>query len=386
MTGLAVFVPVVGRASETFVARHVRGLAPEGTVTVTRGVVDDPAWTAEPQVVLAGVRPSPQRRRLDRGFHRILGRPKPDHRWRPRREELDRVARALDDARVGIAMTEFLDVWVPVMPWLRSRVERLVAHAHGYDVSLRLRDPWWREQYARAYADVDAVVTVSEHSRRRLLDAGVSPSKVVVVPCGVDVPDRFVERVHRPVVHVVAVGRMVPKKDPLATVAAFRLASAQQPQLRLTMVGDGPLRAQVEDAVRAGGLSERVRLLGARPHREILELLADADLFAQHSVVSPVDHDEEGLPVAVLEAMAAGLPIVSTRHAGIPEAVEDGATGLLVAEGDVEGMAEALGHLAADPARRASFGAAAHARAADRFSWDRERRDLRALLGLSHQT
>jgi glycosyltransferase involved in cell wall biosynthesis len=99
--------------------------------------------------------------------------------------------------------------------------------------------------------------------------------------------------------------------------------------------------------------------------------------------VDPVSGDSEGLPVSIIEAMAHGLPVVSTRHAGIPEAVVHGETGLLVEEGDLSAMAEAILRLAHDAALRDKMGLAAHERARAHFTWQLERDRLREVLGLA---
>ena len=382
---LAVCTPFVGLASETFVQRHVSELAPGHTLTVVSGMrmPSEPVWAVPGPVVQLGAAlpPSTARRQLGRVAGKLRGRPSGRWRWAPTAADLDVVAAAFDAHGTEAVLTEFLDVWLPMLPWLTGRGHRVWAHAHGYDISVRLREPWWRERY-HAYEQADGIITVSELSRQRLIDLGLDGDRIRVVPCGVDVPAEAPARPDRETVDVVTVGRMVAKKHPLATVEAYRLAAAGHPGLRLTMVGDGPLLDEAVAAVARAGLQDRVRFLGSRPHDEVLGLLATADVFAQHSVVNPANGDEEGLPVAVLEAMAAALPVVSTRHAGIPEAVEEGKTGLLVQEGDVEGMAVAFAELAHDPSRRRAFGAAGHARAAERFSWAGEQRHLRALLGL----
>jgi len=106
----------------------------------------------------------------------------------------------------------------------------------------------------------------------------------------------------------------------------------------------------------------------------------EADIFVQHSMTDPETGDEEGLPVAILEAMSAALPVVSTRHAGIPEAVVDGSTGYLVNEGESAAMAERLIILARNHDLREPLGAAGWARAKEHFTWDRERASLLHIL------
>ena len=133
--------------------------------------------------------------------------------------------------------------------------------------------------------------------------------------------------------------------------------------------------------VQASGLTDSVTLHGALPNDQVRRLMQTADVFLQHSVTDPQTGDEEGLPVAILEAMAEGLPVIATRHAGIPESVLDGVTGFLVDEGDTAAMANRLLDLDGDLMLRNSLGAAGWTTARDRL-WSRERHSLLALFGL----
>ena len=166
------------------------------------------------------------------------------------------------------------------------------------------------------------------------------------------------------------------------TILAFaRVASAIQ-DARLDIIGDGSLEGECRKLIESLDLTDRVTLHGARHSDFVLALLKEASVFAQHSVTAP-DGDMEGLPVSVLEAMACGLPVVSTRHSGIPEAVEEGRTGLLVEEHDVEGMAEAILGLLKDPQRAAAMGRAGRERILSHFTRERSRDRLREILGIS---
>ena len=234
-----------------------------------------------------------------------------------------------------------------------------------------------------AYKHVDLVVTMSETSRRRLLELGLPAEILRVLGYGVDVPGP-VERTGEGPLRVLAAGRLVAKKDPLATLEACRRAAQAGADLRLTLTGDGPLRADVERAAQNAGFP--VHVVGAAEHAAVLDAMRVADVFCQHSRVDPETGDEEGLPVAILEAMAHGLPVVSTRHAGIPEAVAEGVTGLLVDEGDVEAMAEHLTTLAKDPALRRRLGAAGRDVVLERFSAAHEVEGLRQLLGATERS
>jgi glycosyltransferase involved in cell wall biosynthesis len=175
---------------------------------------------------------------------------------------------------------------------------------------------------------------------------------------------------------------MVPQKAPILLFDAFRRAVEKDSRLHLHYIGSGPLQPAVEQFISAFGLQDCVTLHSWRSNIEVRELMRSASLFLQHSMTDPQTGDQEGLPLAILEAMAEGLPVVSTIHAGIPEAVIDGETGFLVHEGDSAGMADRILWLAAHAPLRSRFAAAAHARARSMFTWARERSELLTVLGL----
>lgn len=168
---------------------------------------------------------------------------------------------------------------------------------------------------------------------------------------------------------VLQVARLDRLKDhPTAIRAAHRLRNES---LRWLFVGDGPERAAIESEITRLGLQGRVRLLGER--RDIPELLSAADAFVLTSI-------SEGIPVTVLEAMAAGLPVAATRVGGLPELVREGETGLLVAPSDPEGVAQALRVIMADRDRAAAWGRAGRKLVEDRFSESRMHAEYRRLL------
>lgn len=157
---------------------------------------------------------------------------------------------------------------------------------------------------------------------------------------------------------VVSVARLEPQKNPLGLIESFARALRDHPRWHLLMAGDGSLREAAREVARVSGMAERVHFLGARD--DVAEVLAASDVFVLAS-------HWEGNPMSVMEAMAAGLPVVATAVGGVPELVEDGVTGLLAAPGNVQALAAALTALAANPQRRQELAAAARGRAA-RFS------------------
>ena len=136
----------------------------------------------------------------------------------------------------------------------------------------------------------------------------------------------------------------------------------------MRLVGDGPLRGELESLAASLGLGARVSFAGWRSSAEVAGEMARADLLVAPSVTAR-DGDMEGLPIVIVEAMATGLPIVGTRHSGIPEVVEDGVTGRLVDEGDAAALAEALVEVS-DGGRRRTLAAAARARVETAFAVD----------------
>jgi glycosyltransferase involved in cell wall biosynthesis len=188
--------------------------------------------------------------------------------------------------------------------------------------------------------------------------------RTVVIPNAVDV-DAIPQASHGggpPL--VVAVGRLAEPKDTLTLVRA--LAAVPGRSFTALLVGDGPDRPSVEAEVRALALQDVVTLTGTR--EDVPALLARADVFALSS-------RSEGAPLSILEAMAARLPVVSSRVGGVPELVVDGETGLLVPPGDPEALAVALGRLVADPGLRRRLGAAGRERARRCFDVRRQRQD-----------
>jgi glycosyltransferase involved in cell wall biosynthesis len=135
------------------------------------------------------------------------------------------------------------------------------------------------------------------------------------------------------------------------------------------MIGGGRLRGACEDLAQGLGLGEVVSFLGTQSHDVVAEEMRHARAFVQHSLTAS-DGNSEGMPCSILEASASGLPVVSTRHAGIPEVVVEGSTGFLVDERDVEGMARHMERLVTDPALAAALGRAGRQRVADHFSMD----------------
>jgi glycosyltransferase involved in cell wall biosynthesis len=168
------------------------------------------------------------------------------------------------------------------------------------------------------------------------------------------------EHFDRDAILFTCVGRLEPQKNPLLLLQAF--AALKDPRIHLIMMGEGSLREQLATYIREHGLERRVHLLGKR--NEVPECLAASDVFVLSS-------NWEGNPLAVMEAMAAGLPVVGTTVGGIPELVESGQQGILVPPGDCAAFTDAMRTLLNDPEKRAAMGNAARVRATAAFNVER---------------
>jgi glycosyltransferase involved in cell wall biosynthesis len=241
----------------------------------------------------------------------------------------------------------------------------LTAHAQDFMVDLG-SDELLRELAREA----EFVVSVSDWSRDRLrATCPDSADKIVRVYNGID-PEEFPEQAPLPErarPRVVSVGRLIEFKGHHFLIDACAELRRRGRELDCTIVGDGPWRERLAARVRERGLEGAVQLAGLRSQDEVKRLLLGSDVFALASVV-----DEKGacdvLPTVILEAMACGLPVVSTTLAGVPELVEPGATGLLAEPGDAVGLADALERLLASRELRRSFGEAGRKRLEERFA------------------
>ena len=257
---------------------------------------------------------------------------------------------------VDCVLAEFGTTGASITPAARIAGIPLVVHFHGHDAhrTSTLNDVGPRYRALFEYAD--SILVVSKFMMRTLADMGAPPDKLIYNPYGPR--DKFysLEPDYSPT--FLAVGRFTDIKANYLTIAAFREAVAGFRDARLVMVGDGELLETCRTLTRMWGLEDRVVFTGAIPHSRIDNLFEQSCAFVQHSI-TPSYGDAEGTPVVILEAQAAALPVIATRHAGIPDVVVDGHTGFLVDEHDVSGMAARMRTLLENPALCRQIGAAA---------------------------
>ena len=236
------------------------------------------------------------------------------------------------------------------------------------------------EQLAAKVCDASFVICISDFARSQLM--GLVPEsewdKLHVVHCGVDLAEfpRFDRPERTDVVDVLCVGRLVQVKAHAVLIDAVAMLRERGVSVRLTIVGDGPKRAELQRMVQRLEIGDGVRFAGAVGQDDISGYYRDADIFALPSVA-------EGLPVVLMEAMATGLPVVASAVMGVGELVEDGVNGVLVRPGRPDLLADALEDLARAPDRRQALGGAGRARVADEFDLMNSARRLAGLFSTS---
>jgi glycosyltransferase involved in cell wall biosynthesis len=239
----------------------------------------------------------------------------------------------------------------------------LLVTLHGYDVPLLSSARRYLPlhlPYAlggpRLLRDLRLGICASTELKEMLEQLGVDGERLCVHRLGIDL-ERFAFAPHRSGVgreghHVLMVGRLVEKKGFEYGLRAFARARARGIYARLTIVGDGERRAALERLARELGIAERVRFVGSQTNEEVAALMARSSVLLAPSVVARDGNRESGL-IVVKEAAATGTVPIGTRHGGIPDSIEDGRTGYLVAERDAEHMGERLAQVLSDESLRA---------------------------------
>ena len=283
------------------------------------------------------------------------------------RKELGK--RAIDDAMtaflrqhgVDAILAEFGPSGADIFPHARRVGVPLIVHFHGHDAHRRDVVEQYADRYKAMFDYAFRIVSVSRTMTDALVALGADRGKIVFNPYGPR--DSFFNIQPQYGKTVLSLGRFTDIKANYLTLAAFRLVLKVHPDARLVMAGGGELLETCRTLARVWGMEQSVSFPGVKPHTEAASIYASASVFVQHSV-TPSYGDAEGTPVTILEASASGLPVVSTRHAGITQAVVDGETGYLVQELDVDGMARSISMLLdnVDEQKRMGYNAREHIR------------------------
>ena len=272
----------------------------------------------------------------------------------------------------------FGNTGVHLLPLIRRWDRPSVVSFHGMDVQNRPKEKGYEQRLRELLRLVQLVLVRSRSIAERLQELGCDSKKIRLNRTGIPL-DGF-PLVEHPFLEegkwsLVQACRLVPKKGLFTTLEAFALFRQTFPSAHLTIAGDGPLQESVKDKIRQLKIERSVTMAGFVDQSELRSLFGAAHIFL-HPSHTTEDGNQEGIPNSMLEAMATGLPVVATRHGGIPEAVEDGRQGYLVAEKDTSGLAAALVKLAADRVRWRQFGRAAAEKVSETFEQSQQVRQL----------
>ncbi len=329
------------------------------------------------------------------------------------KELLEEVRRAVKKGKLDLEIvaaleewgrrTDFLRLYQAVYVGLRLR-EIGIGHVHAHFAGMAARTAFWIKEFFQitfsftAHANDIFAPRQFEITLEKLVDA----ARAIVTET--DYAARFlherfpncVDRIHRiyngldladfdrasfsstpPL--IVAVGRLIPKKGFSDLIRACGLLAGGGKSFQCEIIGEGPLDAELCRQIEGLGLQNRVVLSGAKPQSQVRQRLAAANVFVLPSVID-ADGGMDNLPTVIMEAMATGLPVVSTNIGGIPEMVIENETGFLVQSGDVAAMADAIDNLINDRSLAQKLGQAGHKRAEQLFPIEKNVRELNALL------
>jgi colanic acid/amylovoran biosynthesis glycosyltransferase len=258
--------------------------------------------------------------------------------------------------------------------WFRrvnSPDAKLITIFRGHDISQFVRERG-KQVYDELFQTGDFFLANCEFFKQKAIACGCDPDQIRVHFSGLDVSKfTFTLRSVKPgePIHIATTGRLVEKKGIEYVIRAVAKLVEHYPNLEYRIIGDGCLRPKFEQLIQTLKMDSNIKLLGWKNEQEIIEILDESHIFVAPSITA--DDGDQDAPVNVLkEAMAMGLPVVSTDHGGIPELVEDGVSGLLVPERDVAALVEKLGYLIQHPDRWAAMGQAGRTCVETHFNLD----------------
>ncbi|MDO5553873.1 MAG: glycosyltransferase [Planctomycetia bacterium] len=254
-----------------------------------------------------------------------------------------------------------------------------VVHFHGYDASMYEVFQKYALEYKRIFQSASSLIAVSNAMQTRLIAEGAPKQKLKLNYYGIDETAFPAVTPNTKVARFFGVGRFVEKKAPHLTILAFAKVLEQMPQAQLCLLGEGPLLGPCQHMVKALGIEKQVELPGAASHQVVRNEMKNAFCFVQHSVVA-ANGDSEGTPVAILEALMSGLPVIATRHAGIPDVITDRETGFLVDENDIQAMSARMLEIARNPEKAVAVGLAARQYALKNLTATSSIRNLYSIL------
>ena len=301
----------------------------------------------------------PRTRWLRRFIHRTLR----DEPWQMYRGELRRWVLDLTRVDARLLHIYFGHVAPQFLPLMKAWPHPVVVSFHGADAGVDMRKPRYLQAMREVFRLADRLLCRSESLAADIIKLGADERKVALQRTGIPMEDwPFQERAAPAdgAWRIVQACRFIGKKGLDLTLDAFASIARDFPRARLVLIGDGPLMPALREQAARLGVADRVEFPGFVHRFTVKDLLYGAHVFS-HPSRTTADGNREGVPNAMLEAMAGGMPVVATRHGGIPEAVSDGVSGLLVPENDAPALARALRQVLEDAALRSRLAAGGRA-------------------------
>jgi colanic acid/amylovoran biosynthesis glycosyltransferase len=234
---------------------------------------------------------------------------------------------------------------------------KIVTTFYGADISSYIQRNGTRI-YDNLFAQGNLFLCVSEQMKRILLKLGCEEHKIIIHRLGVPINELNSFTIKPKANHnfkLITVARLAEKKGLQYGIQSVAQLLRKYPTIEYKIAGDGPLKSNLQNLIGDLKASNNIKLLGWKTKEQIIELLQDSDILLAPSVTSQ-SGDCEGIPVAILEALERGLPVLSTLHSGIPEAVQNGESGFLVPEGDIDALTQKLEYLIEHPELWAEMG------------------------------
>jgi colanic acid/amylovoran biosynthesis glycosyltransferase len=275
-----------------------------------------------------------------------------DAPWQISDRELRALQGILRKTEARLLHIYFGQIAVHLLPLIRFWKKPSIVSFHGADVTVDMNKPAYREATRQMLHAVRLILVRSESLRRAVIGLGCDERKIEIQRTGIPL-DEFPFRERSFVAaatewRLVQAGRLIEKKGLPVTLRAFAIFLRQHPNANLMIAGEGPLLGQLQELSRELNIDGRVSFTGFISQEQLRDIYYASHIFL-HPSQTGHDGNQEGIPNSMLEAMASGLPVFATQHGGIPEAIENGVTGVLVPECDHQKLAAALLDAAKDP-------------------------------------
>jgi len=289
--------------------------------------------------------------------------------WQISRAELRALLRVLEKSEARLLHIYFGNIAVHLLPLIRAWTKPSIVSFHGADVMVDMNKPAYRSATRQMLEAVKLVLVRSESLRRAVIHLGCKEEKIELQRTGIPL-DEFPSRERRFPQNgewrFVQACRLIEKKGLSGTLQAFARFLRQYPNSTLTIAGEGPLLGELQHLARELEVDQRVSFTGFVSQGQLRDIFYASHIFLHPSETGP-DGNQEGIPNSMLEAMASGLPVFATQHGGIPEAIENGVSGVLVPERDPKALARALFEAAQNRHFLAGIGRAGAGAVAEKF-------------------